>query len=434
MNDTALASARRIEVPILARVEGEGALYLRLEGDRIAELRLHVYEPPRFFETFLQGRLWTEVPDITARICGICPVAYQMSASQAIEQAFGVTVPPEITALKRFYYCGEWLESHALHIHLLAAPDFLGYPDAISMAKDHPEAVRRGLHLQGLGNAIVKMFGGRAVNPVGVRPGGFYRAPARKEARAMLERLRAALPETEAMVRWVARLPLPEVRREAPWVSLRHPQDYPIEQGRIYASSGLEIDPQDFDQHYREFQVPHSTALHCHLHGAPYWVGPLPRLNNNLDRLPEATRRLVDELGVAWPSKNPYHSALARAIEMHVAVLEAARLLEEYRGPFKPHVEMAPRAGVGAGCTEAPRGILWHRYELDGAGQVLKATIIPPTSQNQSWIEEDLRQSVLESLRMSDHELRLRMESGVRNYDPCISCSTHFLKMTVERL
>lgn len=433
MNEPRVAGERRIDVPILARVEGEGALHLCLEGDRITDLRFRIYEPPRFFETFLQGRLWREVPDITARICGICPVAYQMSASQAIENAFGVSVPPAIQALKRLYYCGEWLESHALHIHLLAAPDFLGYPDALSLAKDHPDAVRRGMRLQGLGNAIVKIFGGRAVNPVGVRPGGFYRAPARGEVRALLERLREALPETAAMVRWVAGLPLPTVVRETSWVSLRHPQEYPMEQGQIHSSSGLTIEAHEFDQHYREVQVPHSTALHCHLHGQPYWTGPLPRLNNNLDRLPEPTRRLVDGLDVAWPSKNPYHSALARAIEMHVAMVEAIRLLEEYRGPFKPYVDVTPRAGVGAGCTEAPRGILWHRYELDGAGQVVKATIVPPTSQNQSWIEEDLRQSVMESLAMSDDELRLRLESAVRNYDPCISCSTHFLRVTVER-
>ncbi len=424
---------KRIEVPILTRVEGEGALHLTLENDQITDLRLRIFEPPRFFETFLQQRDWREVPDIVSRICGICPVAYQMSASQAIERAFGVETTPEIKALKRFYYCGEWIESHALHIHLLAAPDFLGYPDAIQMAADHPAAVRRGMHLQGLGNDIIAMFGGRPVNPVGVLPGGFFRAPSKREVRAMLERLQKALPEAEAMVRWTATLPFPEVRRDDLWVSLRPDHEYPMAEGPIYASSGLSIDTADFEQHYREFQVPHSTALHSLLDGKPYWTGPQPRLNNNLDRLPRESEWLIAETGIDWPSSNPFHSIVARGIELHVAIVEAIRILENYGTPPKPHVDITPRAGTGAGCTEAPRGILWHRYELDDRGKVLKATIAPPTSQNQAYIEADLRQTVMDNLHLDDDQLRQRLEADIRNYDPCISCSTHFLKLTVER-
>lgn len=426
-------SDKHIEVPVLTRVEGEGALHLSLEKGEITDLRLRIFEPPRFFETFLQQRDWREVPDIVARICGICPVAYQMSASQAIERAFGAEVTDEIRALKRLFYCGEWLESHALHIHLLAAPDFLGYPDAIRMAGDHPEAVTRGMRLQGLGNDILKVFGGRPVNPVGVIPGGFYRAPSRQEARTMLARLREALPDAEAVLAWTAQLPLPDASRGGPWVSLRNDYEYPMAEGEIYASTGLSIHSDAFTDHYREFQVPHSTALHSLLDGEPYWVGPLPRLNNNLDRLPDTTRRLVDGLGIDWPSDNPYHSIVARAVEMHIAIVEAIRILENYGEPPKPHVEVTPRAGVGTGCTEAPRGILWHRYEFNERGRVVKATITPPTSQNQAFIEADLRQSVLESMALPDDQLRQRLEADIRNYDPCISCSTHFLKLTVER-
>lgn len=428
-----VAGERRVDIPILTRVEGEGALFLRLENDQITDLRLRIFEPPRFFEHFLRSRTWREVPDIVARICGICPVAYQMSASNAIEMAFGVDVPQSIRDLKRLYYCGEWIESHALHIHLLAVPDFLGYPDAIHMAKDYPDEVRRGMHLQGLGNSILKMFGGRPVNPVGVVPGGFYRSPSRAEAKDMLRKFKEALPHAEELVRWVGSLKLPDVTRDVASVSLRAHDEYPMNYGRIVSDRGLDIHVNEYEQHFREFQVPHSTALHALLHDQPYWVGPAPRLNNNLDRLPPPTAKLLGETPVAWPSRNPYHSALARAVEIHVAMVDAIQLLEAYDKPPKPQMDVVPRAGMGCGCTEAPRGILWHRYELDDQGKVTHATIIPPTSQNQAQMEADMRASVMENLAMSDDELRLRLESGIRNYDPCISCSTHFLKLTVDR-
>ncbi len=428
-------SERKIEVPVLARVEGEGALHVKIRDGQIEDLRLRIFEPPRFFETFLQQREWREVPDITARICGICPVAYQLSASRAIEAAFGVTLTPEIRALRRLYYCGEWIESHALHIHLLAAPDFFGFPDAMSLAKSHPAEVRRGLHLQALGNDLIKIFGGRAVNPVGARPGGFYRAPSHSEMRSMLERFRAAREDAAELIAWTASFNYPEVHRGAPWVSLRHGSDYPMAEGNIFSSTGLEIDVAHFEQHYQEFQVPHSTALHAHLHGEPYWVGPLPRLNNNLDRLPDTTAELLGKTGIAFPSDNPFHSAVARAVEIHVAVEESIRIIEAYlKQPVpKPYVEVVPRAGEGAGCTEAPRGMLWHRYRFDEAGKVIKAVITPPTSQNQAQMEADLRQSVLDSLDLDDSALQSHLEAGVRNYDPCISCSTHFLKISIER-
>ncbi|MEW6612443.1 MAG: Ni/Fe hydrogenase subunit alpha [Pseudomonadota bacterium] len=424
---------RRIDVPVLTRVEGEGALFVRIEGEQVADLRLRIFEPPRFFEKFLEGRSWKEVPDAVARICGICPVAYQMSAVHAIEQAFGVEITPEIRALRRLYYCGEWLESHGLHIHLLAAPDFLGYPDAMRMAKDYPDLLRRGMALQGLGNDIVRLFGGRPVNPVGARVGGFYRAPTRREMDALQARAEALLPEAEALLRWTAGLKVPAVDRDVSCVSLRHDHEYPMNAGRIVSSQGLDIDARDYEAHFAEFQVPHSTALHAQLHGQPYWVGPLPRLNNNLDRLPPATARLLAETGIRWPSANPYHSIVARAVEMHLALVEAIGLLAGYRPLRQGYVDVSPRAGVGMAATEAPRGILWHRYELDGQGLVRAARIVPPTSQNQAQMEADLRASVQENLGLDDTALRARLEADIRNYDPCISCSTHFLRLTVER-
>ncbi len=423
-----------IHVPVLARVEGEGALHLRIERGAITDLRLRIYEPPRLFEQLLVGREWHEVPDIVARICGICPVAYQMSAVHAIERIFGIEPGPWVRAMRRVLYCGEWIESHSLHVHLLAAPDFLGYPGVREMARDHPAEVRRGLRLQAAGNEIIRAFGGRSVHPVGVRVGGFHHAPPRAAIDALLERLRAALPDAEALVAWCASLQLPASEGDFTSFALRHPDEYPMNEGRLHASGGLAFDSADFAAHVREFQAPHSTALHAHLEGRPYLCGPLARLNLNHDRLPPSVHRVVASAGLRFPDCNMFHSITARAVEILYAVQEAIRLLADYEPTTTPCVEARPRAGAASAATEAPRGVLWHHYDIDGDGLVRAATIVPPTSQNQARIEEDLRESLArDGFDRPDTELRLQAEKIIRNYDPCISCATHFLKLTVER-
>ncbi len=432
-----MAEQRRdisINVPVLARVEGEGALELEVRDGNIEELRLRIFEPPRLFEKFLEGRPYTEVPDIVARICGICPVAYQMSSAHAIEMAFGAKTTPWVREMRRLFYCGEWIESHALHIHLLAAPDFLGFDSAIAMAAKYPEQVTRGLRLQELGNSLVRLLGARSVHPVGVRAGGFFHAPSAAAVADRLAACRAALPEAAELVRWVASIELPDDPQRFTSVALRHPDEYAFNEGRIVSDDGLDIDISEFEQHFQESHIPHANALHCHLHGKPYLVGPLARVNLNYAQLPAEVRSNLEGTGCRFPSNNMFHSALARAVELHFSLVEAIRIMEAYTMPDAPYVEVTPRAGVGFGCTEAPRGFLWHRYELDADGRVVKATITPPTSQNQARIEEDLRISLQAlGLDKADDAIRLRGETVIRNYDPCISCATHFLKVQINR-
>lgn len=423
-----------IRVPVLARVEGEGALEIQTHGLDITTLRLRIFEPPRLFEKILEGRDHGEVPDLVARICGICPVAYQMSAVHAFERLFDVDPGSWVRDMRRVLYCGEWLQSHALHIHLLAAPDLLGYGNAIAMARDYPDIVRRGLLLQALGNDIIRLFGARSVHPVGVRVGGFHHVPACSDVTGIYTRLSAAIPEAEALVRWVAALDLPAAEQRFVSVSLRHTAEYPMNAGRLASSDGLDAGIDEFESHFSEQQVAHSTALYCLLKGQPYLVGPLARVNLNLERLPAAVRAVLDDSGIVWPSRNPFHAIVARAAEIYYAVLEAARILKDYRVAEAPHAAVVPRAGTAIAGTEAPRGMLWHRYDVQEDGRVVRARIVPPTSQNQARIEADLRQS-LEALGpdRSDDELRRRCEMVIRSYDPCISCATHFLDLRVER-
>jgi len=423
-----------IRVPVLARVEGEGALDLDIVDGRLETVRLRIFEPPRFFEKLIEGRRYDEVPDMVARICGICPVAYQMSAIHAIEAIFGVQPGPWVREMRRLFYCGEWIESHCLHVHLLAAPDFLGFPNAVAMAREYPDEVRRGVRLQALGNEIVKLLGARSVHPVGARIGGFWRAPPPAEVSALRAKLHDAVPLAEALVQWTASLALPHVKQDFINVALRHPDEYPFNEGRIAASDGLDIGIGEYEAHFAESHVPHSTALYSHYRGQPYLVGPLARLNLNLDRLPNAVRRTLERTGVPFPSANPYHAIVARAVEVHYALLEALRILDDYRVPDAPPVTVEPRAGIGYGCTEAPRGLLWTKWETDAEGSIVAARIVPPTSQNQARIEEDLRLSVeAAGLDTPAEALRARCERVIRSYDPCISCATHFLKLNVNR-
>jgi coenzyme F420-reducing hydrogenase alpha subunit len=425
----------RIEVPLLARIEGEGALNLSIRDGQIEDLRLRIFEPPRLFEKLLEGRPYTEVPDIVARICGICPVAYQMSAVHALERAFGVTVTPWVRAMRRLMYCGEWIESHALHIHLLAAPDFFGYDSAIAMARDYPGEVRRGLRLQALGNEIIRLLGARSVHPVGVCVGGFHHAPAPESARALADQLEAALTDARELVRWTARFPLPHEEQAVTFVALRHPREYPMNEGRVVAhGADLDIDASEFELRFSEAQVAHSTALHAHLDGQPYLVGALARMNLAGDQLPPEVHETLADCGVRFPSRNMFHSVVARAAEIHCALLEALRLLREYVPVTAPYVPVTPRAGEASWATEAPRGLLWHRYGVDADGLIRSARIVPPTSQNQARIEQDLRESITRfGTQRDDSELRRHAETIIRNYDPCISCATHFLRLDVTR-
>lgn len=429
-------------VPTLTRVEGEGALHLTVDDGTISDLRLEIYEPPRFFEAFLRGRSYREPVDITARICGICPVAYQMSAANALERISGVTVDGQLRQLRRLLYAGEWIESHVLHIGFLHAPDFLAADSGIELAGRHPELIEQVLRLKQIGNTIMEVVGGRPIHPVNVRLGGFYRAPEVSELEALVEPLAWAHQAAIELAQWVAGFDFPGLTVDHEFVSLRHPTDYPMLDGRVVSDRGLDIDPAEFDDVFVEEHVAHSTALHGRRrNGGIYVTGPLARWANNQDRLPPTVAALARELGVGGVERNPFRSIIVRSLEVLIAVEQAQQIIADYVRPGHAAVDVAPAAGVGWGASEAPRGVLFHRYATDADGIITDARIIPPTAQNQPAIEDDLRTLVESFLAgegtgiddLEDHELQHRCEVAVRNHDPCISCAAHFLTVKVNR-
>ncbi len=428
------SATRTIKVGALARVEGEGALLVRIRDREVKQVQFRIYEPPRFFEALLQGRMFGDTPDIVARICGICPIAYMLGASQAMEDALGVRVSGPIRDLRRLIYCGEWIESHVLHASMLHAPDFLGMQDSFELAKKNPDIVRRALALKKLGNGILEVVGGRAVHPVNLRVGGFYKAPSRDAVRALIDPLKEALESAIALTRVFARFDFPDYDHDYHFVSLRHPDSYAIHEGRIVSNRGLDLSLNSFLAHFREEHVEHSTALQgATIDGQPYLVGPMARYNNNFDQLSDLARETARDAGLGPVCTNPFRSILVRMVEVVYVCEEALRLAEAYEEPDLSCAEVTAGRGEGYGCTEAPRGICFHRYRLDDDGRILQATIVPPTSQNQKQIEGDLFGVVSANMDLPDPELRWRCEQTIRNYDPCISCSTHFLDFTVDR-
>ena len=429
-----MAKTRTLRTDYLARVEGEGAMLVKIRDGKPVDVKLRIYEPPRFFEAFLRGRRFTEAPDITARICGICPVAYQVSSVNAMEDACGVEVGPQIRALRRLLYCGEWIESHALHVFMLHAPDFLGYASAIELAKDDRALVERALHMKKTGNEIMRAIGGREVHPINVRVGGFYRAPTGHELAALVDDLERAREFALETVRFAAGLDYPQLEQGYELVALSEPDAYAVEDGRLVSNRGLDIPVSEYEQHFVEEHVEWSNALHSRLiERGNYLVGPLARWALSGDRMTPLAREAARDAGLGRDERNPFRSILVRSVELVFAADEALRLIAAYEPPEPSFVEVVPRAGVGYGCSEAPRGLCWHRYELDENGLILDAKIVPPTSQNQKTIESDLHGVVERYADLPDDELSLRCEQAIRNYDPCISCATHFLKLEVDR-
>jgi sulfhydrogenase subunit alpha len=432
---------RDFTVKALTRVEGAGGLRVRVMDGRVERVEFNIYEPPRFFERLLRGREVREVPDIVARICGICPVAYQVTACQALESALGIVVGPEIRLLRRLLACGEWIQSHSLHIHLLHAPDFIGCESCFTYPEAYAGFLDRGLRMKAIGSRIIETLGGRAVHPINVAVGGFHRAPDAAAVRELIPDLEWGMHVILDTLAAVSRFVFPDFSQPYECVSLRSPQDYPMNDGRIVSSSGtasagLDISIDDYPQHFVERQVPHSTALSCFIvpGDRPYLCGPLSRLNNCFADLPDGARRAADACGIPWPSRNIFHSIAARAIEVTAAFEEALAIARACHASVDPcRVDHAPRAGTGCAATEAPRGLLYHRYDIGDDGLIASATIIPPTSQNQARMEADLRAWLPDRLDGDDQTVAAGCERLIRSYDPCISCATHFLRLHIER-
>jgi len=421
---------RTLDTPLIARVEGEGALHVRVHDGVVADVSLDIFEPPRYFERLLVGRPYTDVLDITARICGICPVAYQMTAAHAFEELFEVEVPAGTRELRRLLYCGEWIQSHMLHVHLLAAPDFLGLANALELAAADRASFDRGLRLSRLGSDLMAAIGGRPVHPVSPMVGGFSRSPAASDLAAFEPRFQQAAEEILQVADWAAGFDVPALERPVEQLALVPAGDYPMNEGTVATSSGVGFGAPAFEAVMEEVESDHSSARHGRLRdGRLVTVGPLARLSLNAGRLTPLASEAAARLSLRLPETDPFQALAARVVETALAIDEVLRLMATYEPPAPAHVAVVPRAGRATWMTEAPRGVLYHRYDVDAAGIVQSARIVPPTCHNLPNMEEDVRATVAANLDRSDVDLQRLCEMAVRNHDPCISCATHLVRL-----
>ncbi|SMB98877.1 Coenzyme F420-reducing hydrogenase, alpha subunit [Thermanaeromonas toyohensis ToBE] len=421
-----------IHVDYIARVEGEGALKIKVKDNQITELQLRIFEPPRFFQGFLVGRKFDEVPGIVSRICGICPASHQITSIQALEDALGVEPSQQTKDLRLLLALSQWIQSHTLHIYFLALPDFLGYESAIAMAKDHLPAVERALKLKRLGNDLTALVGGREVHPVTPTIGGFTSIPSRKELQAIGERLQEARADALATIDLVTSLKIPAFERDCEHIALSADDTYAVNSGRLVSTKGLDIPVWQYRNHIKERHIPHSNALHSYVEGrGSFLVGPLARVNLNMDKLSPAARKIAEGTGV-FPTLNPFYSILARAIELLHSIDTCLEVIERL-DPQPEDIAYTVQAGQGFAITEAPRGVLYHSYRINDQGLVEEADIVSPTAHNVANMEEDLRAFAPSVLDLPLEEATLKCEMVIRNYDPCISCSVHFLRLEIER-
>jgi coenzyme F420-reducing hydrogenase alpha subunit len=417
----------------LARIEADAAFRLRVRNGRISRVDLDVLEPPRGFEAFLKGRRFDEVPDVVARICGMCPVAHQLTAILALEQACGIQVSPAIANLRRLLYLGEWIESHALHVYLLHAPGFLGVQDAIELAAATPPLVERALRLKQIGTEVVRVVGGREVHPINLRVGGFYRLPARADIERLAGDLAWARDAALQTVAFTAALPLPVMDLDYDSVSLREDTGYPLIGGRLTSSSGVDIGPEQYEDLFEERSEHSNAPPMSRAGGAPCLVGPTARFNLNADRLGATARAAAAAAGLTAPCMNPFRSIIVRAVELVQCCDDALAIVGGYETAAAPAVRGTPRAVRESAWSETPRGLLYHRYSMDGRGIIVDAKIVPPSARNRRVMERDLASVASANLDLPDDRLASRCEQAIRNYDPCVPCAARFLRLEVQR-
>ncbi len=421
-----------IDVHHVTRVEGHGNIVVNVKNGTLEECRLDIVETPRFFEAMLRGRPYTQSSHITSRICGICAVGHATASLRATENALGITPSEQTALLRKLNFHGEMLDSHVLHVYMLVAPDMFGVGSVIPLVKLAPEAVLRALRVKKLAGDLCATIGGRHTHPIAMAVGGFTHFPSVDELKALRARLVDARTDMDATIQLAKTLPWPNFSRETEYVALRQENEYTFIDGTITTTDGGVYPVKDYHKVTNEHLVQHSSAKHCKHKRDSYMVGALARFNVNYDKLHPRAKTAAAELGLKPICANPFLNTAAQVVEMVHCVEDAINIIDELvTREIKPE-PLPPfpgKGGEGAGSCEVPRGILFHNYQIGDDGRVTGANCIIPTGQNLANIEADMRKLVPEILDQPQDKIRLMMEMLVRAYDPCISCSVHFLNV-----
>jgi len=421
-----------IDVHHVTRVEGHGNIRVRANDGTIEEVQWQVPEAPRFFEAMVRGRSFEDIQTIVSRICGICSVTHSLAATKAVEEALGVEISEQTDILRILMHYGEQLESHSLHVGYLVAPDLLGQKSVVPLAASHPDVVKTIIKIHRLSNEWMELIGGRMTHPVTIKPGGFSKLPKEKELRDLKNRLTDIIGDLHILADVVLSLvdKLPDFKRDTEYIALKQPELYTFYHGNIASTDTPKVvDIHQFESVANEYVTPHSTAKWTKWHRESYAVGALARFNINGDLLLPEAKKTADKFGLSKGTCNPYMNNVAQVVECVQVVEHSLELLDKLLSKgIVPEVPKAkPKAGEGVGCVEAPRGILFHRYAFNDKGECIRANICIPTNQNHANIQKDFEAFVPQILDRGQDQVRLLLEMLVRSYDPCISCSTHYL-------
>ena len=427
----------KIDVHMVTRIEGHANIIVKASNNKVDEIQWEIVESPRFFEAMLRGRYYPDVPYIASRICGICSISHTTASIQAVEAAFDVKLSEQSILLRKLLFNAEMLESHVLHTLFLAAPDFLGVDSVFPLIATHKDIVLMAVRLKRLAYNLAEAIAFRKTHPLSCVVGGFVKFPDPKELKALKKRLEAALPDLNTIVAvFKSLLPkIPDFKRETEYIALKSPQEYAWISGDIASSDAGNTSLNNYRQVTNEFCIPQSTAKWTRNKRESYMVGSLARFNLNHDQLSPLAQKVAKELGFKAPNYNPFANTVAQVVETAHVVEDSIALIDKIltKGIKEEEPKVKVKAGRGVGAVEAPRGILFHEYTFDDNGYCTSANCIIPTNQNHNNIQKDMEALVPAMLNQPEDDIRQTLEMLVRAYDPCVSCSTHMLKLDIKK-
>jgi len=422
-----------ISVDHIARIEGHGNVHVSIEEGRVRDVQMNIVEPARLFESMVRGRSYKEVSYIASRICGICSASHVVTDLKAIEAVFGIEVSERTKMIRELLIYGSYLQNHAAHLFVFAAPDFIGQSSVFPLAASDPDLFRRALELKGFGNELCTAVGGRSIHPITAVVGGFTHEVTSAQYEQLAERMDGLVPFAKSVVDLFAGFPICDISSKGDMLALVEPGAYPVQSSSTmrFADTDEEFDADCFADHIEEYSVGHSAAYFAHRRatGRPYMTSALARVNVSWDNMGKEAKVASAKAGLRPPERNPLLNNVAQAVELVDSLERCAGICRELakgNGSSKP-LPVIPRAGRGVGVTEAPRGLVFHELELDERGDVVHASIVTPTSQNLANMECDIRllAETLAATGIDEGALRLEIEKLIRAYDPCLSCSVH---------
>ncbi len=421
--------SKKITLNHITKVEGHGSLNVEIERGKVKKCELMAIEGARFFEGLVKGKKYTELKEITSRICGICSCSHTLASISATENGLGVEVSEQVILLRELLAIGERIRSHATHLYFLALPDFTGHESAIAMAKNYKKEFARALKLVQLGNNIVEMIGGREMHPVSPVIGGFTHIPDKESFQKILQRLKDSRDDAIRTAKLFSSIKVPSFERKTEYLSLKQTDAFPLNTGRIVSTKGLNFDSKSYTRFIQEYLEDYATSKFAVKKGKGYMIGALSRVNNNVKLLTKTAETLFMSKKLSTPIYNPFMNNLAQAVETVHWIERSIEILEQHSFKKEERSKIRLKAGRGVGVVEAPRGLLFHDYTYNSQGVLEKANIITPTAQNLRNMEDDIKAYLPTLLNKKKEDIVLDIEKLIRAYDPCFSCSTHFLKV-----